>query len=78
MGGIFGVLCLGYHFIQKYYYLAKTDRVFFCVIGIGFLFVDVYGMIDNTYHMYYYMVPLMVILAVIDSVLKNRKQETTV
>lgn len=66
MGGLFGIACLIFHLIQKFYHLYKCDKMFFITIGIGFLMVDLYGMIDNTYHMYYFMIPLMVILAVID------------
>lgn len=66
-GGIFGILFLIIHFIQKYKNLKRKDAYFFIIIGIGYFIVDLYGMIDNTYHMYYYMLLLMVIMATIDS-----------
>ena len=34
---------------------------------ISLIMVDAYGMIDNTYHMFYYMIPLVILLACIDS-----------
>ena len=71
--GIVGIIFLGIHFIQKYYNAYKIDKLFFVIVGIGYLIVDIYGMIDNTYHMYYYMIPLMVILAVVDSAISNKK-----
>ena len=67
MGGIFGILMLILHFYEKYRNLCKTNLKFFLFIGVGYLVVDLYGMIDNTYHMYYFMIPLVIILASIDS-----------
>ena len=42
----------------------KKDNVFKFTFLIGYLFVDIYGLIDNTYGMYYYMVPLVMVLAI--------------
>ena len=47
--------------------MSLLDKRFLVTIGIGYFFTDLYGLIDNTYYMYYYMLPLMVILAAIDS-----------
>ncbi|MDE5546355.1 MAG: O-antigen ligase family protein, partial [Anaeroplasmataceae bacterium] len=66
-GGLVGVLFLIIHFIQKYRNLKKCDLLFFITIGVGFVLVDLYGFIDNSYHMYYYMLPLMVIMGTVDS-----------
>ena len=69
VGGVFGVIALLVHFIEKYYAIYKTkDKLLFTTMLIGFLVVDIHGMIDNTYHMYYYMVPLVIILAVINNI----------
>ena len=38
--------------------------------------VDIYGMIDNTYHMYYFMIPLMIIMAVVDAGKDNLPKNT--
>lgn len=65
-GGLFGLLFLIVHFIEKYKNLYKCGKTTFLVLGIGYGMVDIYGMIDNTYHMYYYMIPLVVVMAVID------------
>ena len=40
---------------------------FVVYLFMGFLAVDLYGFIDNTYHMYYYMIPLAITLAAIDN-----------
>ena len=69
VGGIFALIALLLHFIEKYYAIYKTkDSLLFVTMLIGFLVVDIHGMIDNTYHMYYYMVPLVIILAVINNI----------
>ena len=34
---------------------------------VGYLAVDAYGMIDNTYGMYYYMIPLVILMAALDN-----------
>ena len=52
--GIIGLLILSLHIYQKYRNLSNCDRLFFVTVGIGFIIVDMYGLIDNTYHMYYY------------------------
>lgn len=66
MGGIFGLICLGFHFFEKYRNLSKMNRLFVWVVGIGMVIVDLYGLIDNTYYMFYFMIPLMVMMATID------------
>lgn len=63
IGSVFFII----HIIQKYYNAKRCGIRLFSTIGIGYLLVDLYGLIDNTYHMYYYMLPLMVIMAVIDN-----------
>lgn len=71
-GGIIGVIFILIHLIQKYKSVYRVNKYFFAIIGIGFFIVDLYGLIDNTYHMYYFMLPLMVILATIDSGITNK------
>lgn len=67
MGGIVGILALAFHFFEKYKQLWKSEKAFFLVMIFGYLFVDLYGMIDNTYGMYYYMVPLVILMASLDN-----------
>ncbi|MDE5714832.1 MAG: hypothetical protein K2I42_01740 [Anaeroplasmataceae bacterium] len=66
-GGILGFVFLLLHLYQKYRNLKKCDGLFFITIGVGYIIVDLYGLIDNTYHMYYFMLPMAVIFATIDS-----------
>ena len=44
---------------------------------ISFIMVDAYGMIDNTYHMFYYMIPLVTMLACFDSAKENNDSYST-
>lgn len=74
MGGIIGLFFLGWHFASHYSNMIFTNKRFMVIIGIGSLFIDAYGMIDNSYYMYYYMLPLCVILACIDSKIYDRTQ----
>lgn len=68
MGGIVGIIALGFHFYQKYKIMYKESLPFFLTIGLGMIALDLYGMIDNTYHMYYYMIPLCILLASLDNI----------
>ena len=47
-------------------FLIKNKNVFGYLI-CAYLVVDIYGLIDNTYGMYYYMVPLMMVFAVLNN-----------
>ncbi len=61
--GIPGLIGLCIHLFEKYKMLIKKGWLFGLVFTVGYLFVDLYGLIDNTYGMYYYMVPLAIVLA---------------
>ena len=67
IGGSFGLVFLFIHFIEKYNALFKRDDLFLYICGIGYILVDLYGMIDNTYYMYYYMIPLVIIMESVDN-----------
>ena len=67
LGGGFGILALLWHFIEKYKQLWKTELAFGILMVVGYLAVDAYGMIDNTYGMYYYMIPLVLVMACLDN-----------
>jgi len=66
--GIVGVAAIGLHFFEKYRLLfTKFVKPTVVLMAIGFAIVDLYGMIDNTYGMYYYMIPLVIIMASMDT-----------
>lgn len=67
MGGILGFVCLIIHLIEKYKAIAKLNKIEYGFILISFVLTDLYGLMDNTYHMFYYMIPLVILLACIDS-----------
>ncbi len=61
--GLIGLIGLGIHFAEKYTQLKGKGLAFILIFGVGYLMVDLYGLIDNTYGMYYYMVPLVITMA---------------
>jgi hypothetical protein len=67
VGGNLGIAFLIIHFIEKYRGLKNVDKSLIVIVLIGYFFVDLYGLIDNTYGMYYYMIVLVIIMASIDS-----------
>ena len=69
--GNMGLGFLILHFIDKYKQAFKFNKEVMGLMLIGYVMVDLYGLIDNTYGMYYYMVPLMIIMASIDQVDKE-------
>ena len=66
--GVVGVILMSIHLIEKYYYTSKLSKPSMLILATGFLLVDLYGMIDNTYHMFYYMIPLVILLASLESI----------
>lgn len=78
MGGILGVIFLIWHLIQKYKnILSAGNKQFKILITVGFVLVGIYGMIDNTYYMYYYMIPLTLIMASIDNAIYFKRNDAT-
>lgn len=76
MGGLLGITCLGIHLYEKYRNLLYVkDKTFVFMSLISFIVVGIYGLIDNTYHMYYYMITLVIILASIDSQIEKNVNE---
>ncbi|MBQ7641385.1 MAG: O-antigen ligase family protein [Acholeplasmatales bacterium] len=67
MGGIVGICFLLIHFFEKYKQLWKKELPFSLTMLVGYLLVDIYGMLDNTYGMYYYMIPLVILMASLDN-----------
>jgi len=64
-GGIIGAIGLFIHLFEKYRMLLKKENAFLFIFIIGYIMVDLYGLIDNTYGMYYYMVPLCLVMSAI-------------
>ncbi len=75
MSGIFGIITLFIHLYQKYKRLFKLSSTFLILIIIGYFVVDLYGLIDNTYHMYYYMITLTIIMGMIDAHLYTEEEK---
>jgi len=66
--GNFGIAFLIIHFIEKYKNLkfSYNNKAIFTFIMISYITTDLYGLIDNTYGMYYYMIPFVIMLAAFD------------
>ena len=64
--GIIGLIVLIVHLYQKYTMLLKNRSIMNGMLLIGSIVIDIYGLIDNTYHMYYFMFILMLYLVVIE------------
>lgn len=77
VGGIFCLAFLLLHLVQKYKMLFSLEKKLAIPLFISFIMVDAYGMIDNTYHMFYYMIPLVTILACFDSQNKGKSRVKT-
>ena len=69
--GVVGVILLLFHFYEKYKQLFKFDISICVCLFVGYILVDIYGMIDNTYGMYYYMLPLVIVMASLDNLDKK-------
>lgn len=69
--GIVGVVFLIIHLIEKYFSLLKIDKSIMLILTIGYGVVDIYGMLDNTYSMWYYMIPLVIVMASVDVTKSN-------
>ena len=65
--GNLGLAFIIIHFIEKYKQLKVLGKSNMGILLIGYIVVDLYGLIDNTYGMYYYMIPMMIIMAVLDA-----------
>ncbi len=67
--GNFGFVFLLIHFFEKYYNLkfAYNNKCIFVYLLTAYIAVDIYGLMDNTYGMYYFMIPLVLIMASFDS-----------
>lgn len=72
--GILGMGLLIWHFFQKYKLILKNKCSYTILLLIGFICVDLYGMLDNTYHMYYYMIILVIILGVSEQSFKAERE----
>ena len=78
VGGIFCLAFLLVHLVQKYKMLLSLEKKLAIPLFISFIMVDAYGMMDNTYHMFYYMIPLVTILACFDSAKENNDSSSTI
>ncbi len=64
--GICGLIALAYHFFERYSQMKYFDKDIKFILLIGFILVDIYGLIDNTYGMYYFMIPIVIFMAAVD------------
>ncbi|MBQ7641093.1 MAG: O-antigen ligase family protein [Acholeplasmatales bacterium] len=67
IGGLIGFIFILILIKDKYSSLIKTNKHLLSYLLVGYLVVEIYGLFDNTYHMYYYMIIMAIIMAVIDN-----------
>ena len=67
IGGVFGLLALTIHMADKYLRITLFDKHTLWYFLIAYISLDLYGLIDNTYHMYYFMIPLVIGMASLDN-----------
>ena len=64
--GIVGVVFLGYFFFKKYQFLFKNKGKLSTILIIGFIFLDAYSMIDNTYILLGFCIYLAILLPALE------------
>lgn len=72
--GVVGLIFMAYHFYEKYKQLLILDKNSMIILLIGYICIDVYGLIDNTYGMYYFMLPLLMFMAALDNLPQRRRE----
>ena len=65
--GVVGIVFMAIHFYEKYQQLRVLDKNSMIILLIGYISIDLYGMIDNTYGMFYFMLPLLMLMAALDN-----------
>lgn len=75
--GLFGMVGLIIHMYQKYSFLIKNriKNSHFMLIVIGYVVIGLYGLIDNTYHMFYFMIPLAIVTGILESSVQKDNNE---
>lgn len=69
--GLIGLIAMGYHLYQKYYYLIKDCSLSSIVILIAFLGSGFYGLFDVSYYLIYYTLITIILLAIIPIEVNN-------
>lgn len=62
--GLMGLITMAWHFYVKYKTVLKNFDLLGLFVLVSYLCTDAYGMLDNTYHMYYFMTYLCLFLAI--------------
>ena len=74
IGGIVGLIVFGWFCYKRYSLLIKgiSDDLYKFIL-IGLIPIELYGLIDNTYHMFYYMIPLVISMGIFET--SNKRKE---
>ena len=62
--GIFGVVVLFFHLIQKYFYLFKAKNLACTLIAVAFACSGFYGLVDLSYYFINYMIIMLIMMIV--------------
>jgi hypothetical protein len=68
MGGIVGLVIFTLFVIKRYSFIKDNwNNDLYKFILLGMIPIELYGLIDNTYHMFYFMIPLSIMMGVLES-----------
>ena len=68
IGGIIGLLVFIVFIYKRYIIMIKEfNNPLYKFLFIGLLPVEAYGLIDNTYHMFYFMIPLVISMGIFET-----------
>ena len=77
IGGILGLLVFIIFIYKRYIMIIKNFKSdLFKFLLIGLIPIEIYGLIDNTYHMFYFMIPLAISMGIFE-VSKIRREDIT-
>jgi hypothetical protein len=75
IGGILGLTVFGVFIYKRYITMTKNiSSSLYKFLIVGLIPIEIYGLIDNTYHMFYFMIPLSVSMGVFETD-KIRKED---
>ena len=69
--GYVGVIAMSFHLIQKYFVLIYRPTLWKIIVAASFAISGLYGLFDVSYYFINYMIPLILAMAIIESLFKK-------